>query len=172
MRAMVLPGNSYDWEGDKPLRQSPEKEIIYELHVGGFTSHSSAEVTHPGTFSGIIEKVPYLQDLGVTAVELLPIMAFDEQDLPDKARDLGLKNYWGYATHSFFSPHPGYCVNPLSGSHPDEFRDKYVQNSSNLSFSTGDYVSILFSDSNRTECKIIGTGKKVSSIENIPIVRV
>lgn len=123
MRAMVLPENSYDWEGDRPLRQPPEKEIIYELHVGGFTRHPSAEVAHPGTFSGIIEKVPYLQDLGVTAVELLPVMAFDEQDLPDNARDLGLQNYWGYATHSFFSPHPGYCMNPLSGSHRDEFRD-------------------------------------------------
>ncbi len=123
MRAMVLPGNSYHWEGDKPLNQSPEKEIIYELHVGGFTRHPSSGVTYPGTFSGIIEKVPYLQDLGVTAVELLPVMAFDEQDLPDKARDLGLQNYWGYATHSFFSPHPGYCMNPLSGSHRDEFRD-------------------------------------------------
>ena len=123
MRAMVLPQSSYDWEGDKPLRQPSEKEIIYELHVGGFTRHPSAEVAHPGTFSGIIEKVSYLQELGVTAVELLPVMAFDEQDLPDKARDLGLRNYWGYATHSFFSPHPGYCISPLSGSHLDEFRD-------------------------------------------------
>ena len=123
MRAMVLPESSYDWEGDKPLQQPREKEIIYELHVGGFTRHPSAEVTHPGTFSGIIEKIPYLQDLGVTAVELLPVMAFDEQDLPDNARDLGLKNYWGYATHSFNSPHPGYCTNPLSGCHRDEFRD-------------------------------------------------
>ncbi len=120
---MVLPESSYDWEGDKPLQQPREKEIIYELHVGGFTRHPSAEVTHPGTFSGIIEKIPYLQDLGVTAVELLPVMAFDEQDLPDNARDLGLKNYWGYATHSFNSPHPGYCTNPLSGCHRDEFRD-------------------------------------------------
>jgi len=123
MRAMVLPKSSYDWKGDKPLQQPCENEIIYELHVGGFTRHPSAEVAHPGTFSGIIEKVPYLQELGVTAVELLPVMAFDEQDLPDKARDLELQNYWGYATHSFFSPHPGYCINPLSGSHPDEFRD-------------------------------------------------
>ena len=123
MRAMVLPESSYDWEGDEPLRQASEKEIIYELHVGGFTRHSSAEVAHPGTFSGIIEKVPYLQELGVTAVELLPVMAFDELDLPDKARDMGLRNYWGYATHSFFSPHPGYCIDPLSGGHRDEFRD-------------------------------------------------
>ncbi len=123
MRAMVLPKSSYDWEGDKPLQQSCENEIIYELHVGGFTLHPSAEVAHPGTFSGIIEKIPYLQELGVTAVELLPVMAFDEQDLPDKARDLGLQNYWGYATHSFFTPHPGYCIDPLAGSNPDEFRD-------------------------------------------------
>ena len=123
MRAMVLPETPYDWEGDEPLQQPSEKEIIYELHVGGFTRHPSARVAHPGTFSGIIEKVPYLQTLGVTSVELMPVMAFDEQDLPDKARDLNLQNYWGYATHSFFSPHPGYCVNPLSGSHRDEFRD-------------------------------------------------
>ena len=123
IRAMVLPESSYDWEGDGPLKQPSEKEIIYELHVGGFTRHASAEVAHPGTFSGIIEKVPYLQELGVTSVELMPVMAFDEQDLPDKARDLGLQNYWGYATHSFFSPHSGYCIHPLSGSHRDEFRD-------------------------------------------------
>ncbi len=123
IRAMVLPENSYNWEGDKPLRQACEKDIIYELHVGGFTRHPSADVAHPGTFSGIIEKIPYLQDLGITAVELLPVMAFDEHDLPDNARDLELHNYWGYATHSFFSPHPGYCKNPLSGSHLDEFRD-------------------------------------------------
>ena len=123
MRAMVLPKSNYDWEGDEPLRQSSEMEIIYELHVGGFTRHLSSEVAHPGTFSGIIEKVPYLQELGVTAVELLPVMAFDEQDLPDNSRDQGLQNYWGYATHSFFSPHPGYCIDPLSGGHRDEFRD-------------------------------------------------
>lgn len=123
MRAMVLPECSYDWEGDEPLQQPGENEIIYELHVGGFTRHPSSGVSHPGTFSGIIEKIPYLQELGVTTVELLPVMAFDEQDLPDSARDLGLHNYWGYATHSFYSPHPGYCIDPLSGSHRDEFRD-------------------------------------------------
>lgn len=123
MRAMVLPENDYDWQGDTPLPRCSEKEIIYELHVGGFTRHPNAKVAHPGTFSGVIEKIPYLQELGVTAVELLPIMAFDEQDLPDRARDLGQRNYWGYATHSFYSPHPGYCVEPLSGGHRDEFRD-------------------------------------------------
>lgn len=123
MRAMVLPKAHYDWEGDTPLHQPAEQEIIYELHVGGFTRHPSAQVSHPGTFSGIIEKIPYLQELGITTVELLPVMAFDELDLPDSARELGLLNYWGYATHSFFSPHPGYCISPLSGSHRNEFRD-------------------------------------------------
>lgn len=123
MRAMVLPPSNYNWEGDAPLHHASENDIIYELHVGGYTRHASSRVTHPGTFSGIIEKIPYLQELGVTAVELLPVMAFDEQDLPDKARDLKLQNYWGYATHSFFCPHPGYCTNPLTGSHADEFRD-------------------------------------------------
>ncbi len=123
MRAMVLPRNGYDWEGDKPLHQAYEKEIVYEMHVGGFTRHGSSGVKHPGTFAGVIEKIPYLQKLGITAVELLPVMAFDEQDLPDNGRDLNLENYWGYATHSFFSPHSGYCIHPHAGKHGDEFRD-------------------------------------------------
>jgi isoamylase len=93
------------------------------LHVGGFTRHASAKVTHPGTFSGLIEKIPYFQQLGITHVELLPVMAFDEQDVPQYTADLGLKNYWGYSTHSFFSPHPGYCVTPEQGTHIQEFRD-------------------------------------------------
>ncbi|SJM96364.1 glycogen debranching protein GlgX [Crenothrix polyspora] len=122
MRCVVVD-DSYDWQGDTPLRVSSEKSIIYELHVGGFTKHPSSKVTHPGTFSGLIEKIPYLQELGITHVELLPVMAFDEQDVPHSTAALGLKNYWGYSTHSFFSPHPGYCVTPEQGTHIQEFRD-------------------------------------------------
>lgn len=122
MRSLVVADN-YDWEDDRPLKRLHEQCIIYELHVGGFTRHSSSKVNHPGTFSGLIEKIPYLQDLGVTHVELLPIMAFDEQDMPPKTASLGLKNYWGYSTHSFFSPHPGYCISPELGTHQNEFRD-------------------------------------------------
>jgi isoamylase len=122
MRCCVVD-DGYDWEGDIPLRISSEKAIIYELHVGGFTRHISADVAHPGTFSGLTEKIPYLQQLGITHVELLPVMAFDEQDVPRNTNDLGLKNYWGYSTHSFFSPHPGYCVKPEEGTHIREFRD-------------------------------------------------
>lgn len=123
MRAMVVDNRDYNWDGDKPLAIRSEKAIIYELHVGGFTRHNSSGVKHPGTFAGLIEKIPYLQQLGITHVELLPIMAFDEQDIPDHTAARGLKNYWGYSTHSFFSPHPGYCVTPEKGSHVREFRD-------------------------------------------------
>ncbi len=122
MRCMVTD-DRYDWEGDTPLAIRSEKAIVYELHVGGFTRHPSSKVANPGTFSGLIEKIPYLQKLGISHVELLPIMAFDEQDVPQKTADLGLKNYWGYSTHSFFSPHPGYCVTPEQGTHVQEFRD-------------------------------------------------
>ncbi|MGR9114937.1 MAG: glycogen debranching protein GlgX [Gammaproteobacteria bacterium] len=122
IRSMVVD-DQYDWEGDKPLTIRSENAIIYELHVGGFTRHSSSQVKHPGTFSGLIEKIPYLQELGITHVELLPVMAFDEQDVPPGTADLGLLNYWGYSTHSFFSPHPGYCVTPEQGTHIEEFRD-------------------------------------------------
>ena len=94
--------------------------VIYELHVGGFTRDPSSGVRSRGTFAGLIEKIPYLKDLGVTHVELLPVMAFDEQDVPRGARARGLSNYWGYSTHSFHSPHPGYCVNPAEGDR--EFR--------------------------------------------------
>ena len=122
MRCAVID-DKYDWEGDSPLAIRSEKAIVYELHVGGFTRHPSANVTHPGTFAGLIEKIPYLQQLGITHVELLPVMAFDEQDVPGDTTNLGLNNYWGYSTHSFFSPHPGYCVTPEQGTHVQEFRE-------------------------------------------------
>lgn len=120
MRAIVVD-DSYDWEGDRPLNHLPENAVIYEMHVGGFTRHPSAKVTHPGTFAAVIEKIPHLKELGITDVELMPIMAFDEQDVPPSSADLGLTNYWGYSTHSFFSPHPGYCISARDGSR--EFRD-------------------------------------------------
>ena len=78
MRSVVIDHADYDWEGDKPLNLPPEESIIYEAHVGGFTKSPSSGVQHPGTFAGLIEKIPYLKDLGITAVELLPIFDFDE----------------------------------------------------------------------------------------------
>jgi len=123
MRGVVQSGE-YNWEGDEPLGCiRPEKTIIYELHVGGFTRHPSSGASRPGTFLGVIEKIPYLMELGVTHVELMPVMAFDEQDVPAGVAERGLHNYWGYSTHSYFSPHPGYCVSPHADDHADEFRD-------------------------------------------------
>jgi hypothetical protein len=96
----------------EPLRHGHadlEGAVIYELHVGGFTRHPSSGVAKPGCFAGLREKIPYLQALGVTHVELLPVMAFDVQDVPEGVAARGLRNYWGYSTHSFWAPHPGYC---------------------------------------------------------------
>ena len=123
MRA-VVESTEYDWAGDEPLGCiRPEVTVIYEMHVGGFTRHASSGVSQPGSFLGVIEKIPYLVELGVTHVELLPVMAFDIQDVPPGLLEKGLENYWGYSTHSFFSPHPGYCVSPDAGAHVREFRD-------------------------------------------------
>jgi isoamylase len=82
----------YDWEGDAPLRRPSSQTIVYELHVKGFTSHPNSRISEGvrGTFRGLIEKIPYLQDLGISAIELLPVFQFDPQDCPP-----GRVNYWG-----------------------------------------------------------------------------
>ena len=98
-----------------------EGAVIYEMHVGGFTRHPSAGVHHPGSFAALKNKIPYLRELGITHVELLPVMAFDAQDVPGNVAARGLKNYWGYSTHSFWAPHPGYCVDPTQAT--AEFSD-------------------------------------------------
>jgi glycogen operon protein len=108
----VVGEPSFDWSGERPIERELEGAVIYELHVGGFTQHPSSGVARPGTFSGLMEKIPYLQALGITHVELLPVMAFDEQSVPAATAARGLRNYWGYNTHSFWSPHPRYCGAP------------------------------------------------------------
>lgn len=95
--------------------------VIYEMHVGGFTRHPSSEVRHPGTFAAVIEKIPYLKQLGITHVEFLPVMAFDEHSVPNETFARRLRNYWGYNTYAFYAPHPGYCVETTQA--PREFRD-------------------------------------------------
>ncbi len=111
---------AYDWEGDVPLKQPWSRTIIYEMHVRSFTAHPSSGLAESkrGTYAGVIEKIPYLQQLGVTAVELLPIFQFDPQDAPP-----GRTNYWGYSPVSFFAPHQAYSSrqDPLGA--VDEFRD-------------------------------------------------
>jgi len=123
MRSVVIDTEDYDWEGDRPLNRPMSEAIIYELHVGGFTKSPTSGVQHPGTFQGVIEKIPYLKELGVTVVELLPVMEYDDQEVLRYADGRPLRNYWGYSTMAFFAPHPGYCVNPEAGQHVREFRD-------------------------------------------------
>jgi glycogen operon protein len=119
-KGVVMDARGYDWEGDEPLRRPFSQTVIYEMHVAGFTKHPSSGVAPDkrGTYAGVVEKIPYLLDLGVTAVELLPVFQFDPQDAPE-----GLTNYWGYTPLGFFAPHAGYCscsdpLGPLV-----EFRD-------------------------------------------------
>ncbi|HRF62294.1 MAG TPA: glycogen debranching enzyme, partial [Candidatus Competibacter sp.] len=93
LRSVVIDPSDYDWEGDQPLKRPLNETVVYELHVGGFTRSPSAGVKQPGTFAAVIEKIPYLKELGVTAVELLPVFEFDDTE----ARDFEgqrLTNYW------------------------------------------------------------------------------
>ena len=112
MRSVVIDLHDYDWEGDQLLRQPIQDLIIYEMHVAGFTRHASSGVKHPGTFAGVIEKIPYLKELGITAVELLPVMQYDSKEVLRVAPDGSgpLHNYWVYSTISFFAPEDNYCV--------------------------------------------------------------
>ena len=123
LRCAVVDPGAYDWEGDRPLHRPIEESVIYEMHVGGFTRSPTAGVRHPGTFAGVIEKIPHLQALGVTAVELLPVCAFDDSDVSLGPQGEPLRNYWGYSTIGFFSPHAGYCVKADAAAHMNEFRD-------------------------------------------------
>lgn len=120
MKSVVSDLTDYDWENDQHPRHSYAHTVIYEMHVGGFTKHPNSGVAanKRGTFKGLIEKIPYLKELGITAVELLPVFQFDPQDSPK-----GLTNYWGYSPVSFFAPHQGYStsVNPVTVI--EEFRD-------------------------------------------------
>ena len=138
IRSVVIDPSDYDWEDDSHIilralnetpgmKETPKKRnmppelnetIIYEMHIGGFTRSPTSEVTNPGTFSGVIQKIPYLKELGITAVELLPVFDFDETPDPD-----GKKNYWGYDPISFFAPQSSYCIRPEHGEHIKEFRD-------------------------------------------------
>jgi len=105
LRSVVADPRDFDWEGDRPLGPAERRGLIYELHVKGFTSDPESGVTEEsrGTYAGLVDKIPHLLDLGVTAVELLPVHAFDPQDAPQ-----GRTNYWGYSSLGFFAPHPLY----------------------------------------------------------------
>jgi glycogen operon protein len=120
MKSVVVDPGAYDWEGDRQLRRPASQTIVYEMHVRGFTKHPSSglpEATR-GTYAGVIEKIPYLRALGITAVELLPVFQFDALACP-----AGLVNYWGYQPVSFFAPHQAFSARQDPLGPVEEFRD-------------------------------------------------
>ncbi len=120
MKSVVVDTAAYDWEGDQPLKRHVSRTIVYEMHVAGFTKNPNSGVTQErrGTYAGLIEKIPYLQKLGVTAVELLPVHQFDMFACPP-----GKTNYWGYQPVSYFAPHQAYSSRRDPQGPVDEFRD-------------------------------------------------
>ena len=116
----VVVDDYFDWEGDRHLRRDISETIIYEMHVRGFTKSKTAKVQNPGTYLGVIEKIPYLKQLGVTAVELMPVHEFPILDIHGKKPERS--NYWGYDPMAFFAPHRGYAASNEPGAQVREFK--------------------------------------------------
>ncbi|MCW5848796.1 MAG: glycogen debranching protein GlgX [Anaerolineae bacterium] len=116
--------DDFDWEGDHALEIPIQDLVIYEMHVRSFTRHPSSGVRHPGTYAGLREKIPYLKELGVNCVELLPIFEFDEFENSRRHPETGemLYQYWGYSTVGFFAPKAGYAATGRHGMQVDEFK--------------------------------------------------
>jgi isoamylase len=117
--------DDFDWDSDQPLRIPATDLVIYETHLRGFTRHPNSGVAFPGTYAGLIEKVPYLKELGVNAVELMPIFEFDEFENSRVHPETGerLVNYWGYSTVGFFAPKAGYAATGNLAMQVDEFKN-------------------------------------------------
>lgn len=120
----ILLNDEFDWQGDRPLNYPLRECIIYETHVRGLTMHPTANVQHPGTFEGIIEKIPYFKELGITSFELLPIQEFDEHEMNRISPLTGekLQNYWGYSTIAFFAPKLRYSAKACFGEQVKAFK--------------------------------------------------
>jgi isoamylase len=121
----IFTNDLFDWEMDVPPKNSASDTVIYETHVRGFTIHPSSEVAQPGTFVGLTEKIPYLQDLGVTAIELMPVIEFNENGLSrlNPVTKQKLRNYWGYNPVAFFAPKQSYSVAEPHRRQISEFRE-------------------------------------------------
>ncbi len=120
----IFTDNHFDWEMDSPPKHSASDTVIYETHVRGVTIHPSSGVAHPGTFAGLTEKIPYLQDLGVTAIELMPVLEFNENESNRLNPITGerIKNYWGYNPVAFFAAKQSYSIGGPHGQQIQEFR--------------------------------------------------
>jgi isoamylase len=117
----VVVDDNFDWQGDRHIRRDLSETVIYEMHVRGFTRSPSSGVEHPGTYRGVIEKIPYLKSLGVTAVELMPVHEFPTNGFWGEKKNR--PNYWGYDSLAFFSPHRGYAASEEPGGQVREFKE-------------------------------------------------
>jgi glycogen operon protein len=119
----IVVADDFDWQGDKPLNYPLRFSILYETHVRGLSMR--AKVDHPGTYRGVIEQIPYLKNLGITGLELLPIHEFNENELfrVNPRTDVHLKNYWGYSTVAFFAPKASYAATPQNAGAVNEFKE-------------------------------------------------
>ena len=124
-RRCLVVDDHFDWQGDRPLNIPLKDSIIYEMHVRGYTRHPSSGVGQPGTFTGIIEKIPYLKELGITAVELMPVSEFNENENVNINPLTGepLKNLWGYSPLAFFAPKASYAASGINGKQVREFKE-------------------------------------------------
>ncbi|MHB1592510.1 MAG: glycogen debranching protein GlgX [Sulfuricella sp.] len=125
MPKCVFTHEHFDWHDDQPLRHPWSKTVIYEMHVRGFTIHANSGVEHPGTYRGLMEKIPYFKELGVTAIELMPVHEFNEHQVtgtnPQTGQPLG--NYWGYNPVAFFAPKASYSSSGGGGQQKLEFKE-------------------------------------------------
>lgn len=121
----VVIDEFFEWEGDRHLRVPLADTVIYEMHVRGFSQHSSSNAQHPGSYRGVVEKIPYLKSLGVTAVELMPVHEFPMRKFDGSSA--GPQNYWGYDPLAFFSPHRGYASSSEPGAQVNEFKQMVLE---------------------------------------------
>ncbi len=123
-KCVVVDDSRYDWRGDRPPRTPLADTVVYEVHLRSFTAHPTARAAAPGTYAAFAERIPYLRDLGITAVELLPIHEFDEMELwIEHGPRRHLRNLWGYSPIAWFAPNSRYAARPAPGAAVDEFRD-------------------------------------------------
>lgn len=120
----VVTGHEFDWENDRPLNHEWSDLVIYETHVRGLTIHPTSGTRHPGTYLGLIDKIPYLKQLGINAIELMPMQEYNPCEITATNPETGkrLHNYWGYNTIAFFAPHEGYGTRLYPGCQVDEFK--------------------------------------------------
>ena len=125
MPKCIAASNGFDWGDDLPVRHAMKDSVIYEVHVRGFTRHPTSGVAHPGTYRGVVERIPYLKELGVTAVELLPVQEYDEHEVPltNPMTGLKLSNYWGYSPFALFAPEGRYSELGSDGGQINAFKN-------------------------------------------------